>query len=70
MANAAAEQARLDVKIIGGLLEQVNPMHDKVERLTVDIERAQLLHEEGQREVEAMKQKLYKIEEQAFEFES
>ena len=49
----AAKWEKMDIKIIRGLREQVNPMHDKVEKLTVAMERAQLLHEEGQREVEA-----------------
>ena len=45
-------------------------MHDQVEKLIVAMERAQRLHEEGQREAEAMKLKLYMIELQASLFES
>ena len=41
-------------------------MDEKVERLIVAMERAQWLHEKGQREVEAIKLKLYKAEKQAF----
>ena len=58
-ANVAAERARSDVEIIGGLWEQVNPMYDKVEKLTEAMERAHLLHEEGQRDMKMVKKKLY-----------
>ena len=56
-ANAAVEHARLDAEIIRGLQEQVNPIHDKVEKLMEAMERVRLLHKEHQQEMEMVKQK-------------
>ena len=53
-ANAATEQARLDVEIIRGLQEQVNLMHNKVDKLTEALERAQVLHKEGKQDMETV----------------
>ena len=63
--TSTVERARRDIEIIGGLQEQVNPMHNKMEKLAEALERARYLHEEGKKDMERIKKKLFQAEQQS-----